>query len=321
MSTPSDIWYQVDVRIPPEVLGALSDALFKAGAQAVTELVEGQRLELGGPDRDIIEEAPVTSTVVRSYFQGGKPRKWKTTVETARNRLVKGELRDNPVDCQKVEEQDWSVTWKEGFKPVKVSPHVVLKPTWENYDPQPGEVIVEIDPGMAFGTGAHETTRGCITLIDYALRGESGDVDSITALPSPVRVLDVGTGTGVLAIAALKLGAVGGWAVDIDPLAVEAATDNSRMNHTTETLRVDGTPIQQVEGQYPLVVANILAGALVELSPAIRGRMSPAGYLILSGLLNEQADRVAQAYQKLGLTLRRTLVEGDWSTLLLVDPS
>jgi ribosomal protein L11 methyltransferase len=204
-----------------------------------------------------------------------------------------------------VADEDWGEGWKRHFAPLDVG-RVRVRPSWIDAPPPPGSVEVVLDPGMAFGTGSHATTSLCLAALSDLL-----------ALRPGASVLDVGTGSGILAIAARRLGARRVAANDDDPKAVEVATENARRNGAD--VEVVALPVGEVPGSFDVVVANILANTLVELAPAIASKLAPGGVVLLSGILAAQEDEVRRAYRALGLEPlpsgdRR---DGEWSLLAL----
>lgn len=211
-------------------------------------------------------------------------------------------------------DQDWSSKWKAGLKPIRVTSRgvsIVVKPTWKKASKRPGDIIIEIDPGMAFGTGGHATTKMCLKAILDVIKG--GKV-----VLSRSSILDVGTGTGVLAIAARKLKVRKALGIDIDKVALTVARKNAR--HNRAEVRISGAAVENVKGRFSIVAANILAGELIRLSPAIRERVSPGGYLVLSGILCEEAESVKEAYSKKGLRFVKAYSTREWSALLFQGP-
>ncbi len=201
----------------------------------------------------------------------------------------------------------WAEKWKENFKPSRIGKRITVKPSWEPYSPSPEEVVVTIDPGQAFGTGTHETTQMCLQFLEEAFDGT----------PTPLRVLDVGTGTGILGIAAALLGAPLTLGIDVDPLGVEVAGENARVNGVEDRFHAATTPLSCVEGRYDLILANVLAEILSDLKQEIADRLEPGGKLILSGIISEKGDWVAKEYEAAGFRLAGRKEEGQWTALLL----
>lgn len=202
-----------------------------------------------------------------------------------------------------VEGDDWRDEWKRFFKPSRIGERFVVRPSWEPFDAGPDDLVIVIDPGRAFGTGLHETTR--LVIRELEQRVTPG-----------VEVLDVGTGSGILSIAALMLGAGRALGIDVDEDAVEIAVENAAINGLADRFEGSATPVDAIEARYPLVLANIEARVLIPLAAAIGARVAPGGVLILSGLLAGQEDEVQGHYigfERLALTR-----EGDWVALTLV---
>ena len=212
-------------------------------------------------------------------------------------------------DLAEVPDEDWGEGWKKDFKALDVG-RVRVRPSWIDAAPPPGSVEVVLDPGMAFGTGTHPTTSLCLAALS----------DLLSARPG-ASLLDVGTGSGLLAIAARKLGAGRVAANDVDPIAIDVARENAARNGAA--LELTGAPVEAIAGTFDVVVANILANVLVALAPTLAGRVAPGGVLLLSGILGPQEDEVRRAHVAAGLEPveggdRR---DGEWSLLALRRPS
>jgi ribosomal protein L11 methyltransferase len=203
-----------------------------------------------------------------------------------------------------VGESDWATSWREHFHVVRIGRIFVIKPGWREHTPSGDEVVIEIAPGLAFGSGLHPTTQLCLKLFeDMPLTGQE--------------IFDVGTGSGILAIAALKLGAARVRAVDIDDVAVRVADENFALNGVTERVESSVGSADDTGGrQWPLVVANILASILIELMPQLAAAVAPGGQLILSGIIEEQETQVAAVAQNHGLTIINRRTEEDWVALV-----
>lgn len=206
-----------------------------------------------------------------------------------------------PAHIEHVEGDEWKERWKEFFKPTRVGQRLVVRPSWEAFDAGPSDVVLTLDPGQAFGTGTHESTRLVMREVDALVRGGE-------------HVLDVGCGSGILAISALLLGARDAIAIDVDPIAVQVTDENAEINRVTDRLRASTTPIDDIEGTYELVLANIRSTILIPMAPALIARVAPGGHLVLSGLLRDEGDAVSAAYD--ALTLVRKDVDGEWIALV-----
>lgn len=201
---------------------------------------------------------------------------------------------------------DWSEEWKRGLGPIVISPRLLVRPPFAPAELAPGQREIVIDPGQAFGTGTHASTQLCLEWIDALLAEPS-------ALAHPPRMLDVGTGSGVLALAAVALGAESALGFDLDPLATEAADAAAAENGLAGKARFVCGPIEAIERDepFPLVVANLLKRELLPLAGEIAARLAPDGDLILAGLLEEDGDEVARCFAAVGLRERERRVKQD----------
>ncbi len=212
---------------------------------------------------------------------------------------------DATLSTEGMREEDWAESWKQYYKPIHLG-RVTIVPAWEPYTAKEGEVIVRMDPGMAFGTGTHETTRLVMQLLEEEVHGGE-------------RVLDVGTGSGILSICASKLGAAACAAYDIDPVAVKVARENVKDNGcdnivcgVSDLLRGVDTTV----GKYDLCVANIVADIIIRMSPDIADYLTDNGRLIVSGIISMRAGEVREALTANGFTITREVAENDWLAIL-----
>ena len=218
-----------------------------------------------------------------------------------------------------VHEADWATAWKAHFPVLRVGERIVIRPTWRRHRRQPGDVVLALDPGMAFGTGLHPTTRLCLAALE--LLADRGLLTAGAPDGGPARVLDVGSGSGILSIAAGLLGARSVLAVDVDPIAVEASAANARRNRLARIVTAREGSSPSGEGPFDIVLANLIASLLIRLADGLVGDVRPGGTLLASGIFeNREADVVA-AFETRGLRLERRWAEGDWLALELARPS
>lgn len=211
-----------------------------------------------------------------------------------------------------IPDEAWADNWKEHFKPLRIGRRLVVCPTWERTEVRPDELVVYLDPGRAFGTGHHETTRLCLEWLE---KRAAGSVRADTGA-----LLDVGTGSGILAMAAALLGYKPILALDVDPEAIEVAGENLVLNRLEAKVALQTIPVAAVTEHFDTVLANIQALPLIDLAGALTARLKPAGALVLSGILVEQQAAVRKSYEEQGLQLIRTEVAGEWC-LLVFEPS
>lgn len=205
-----------------------------------------------------------------------------------------------------VRNEDWAEGWKQHFPTTRISQRLVVRPSWEEFTAQPDDVVIEIDPGMAFGTGTHGTTRLCLEALAAAFESEE----------PPRSVLDVGTGSGILAIAAAAYRAEKILACDIDPEACAIAFENAVLNQVDEQISFSIAPLEELEGSFDLVMANILAEENIRLADALVARLAPGGRLVLSGILIEKEEMVMKAFNNYGLGTPEISHNEDWSCIL-----
>ncbi|WP_027365405.1 50S ribosomal protein L11 methyltransferase [Desulfotruncus alcoholivorax] len=202
-------------------------------------------------------------------------------------------------------EEDWATAWRKYYKPIKVGKRFVIKPSWEDYIHSGDEIIIELDPGMAFGCGTHETTAMCLALLEQEVRG--GEL-----------VYDVGTGSGILAVAAALLGAKKVVAVDIDEVAVRTAAENIRLNNVSDKVTVrQGNLLEgSANVRVDIIVANIIADVIKALAPDTPAALKDGGRLIASGIIRERADEVELALRNEGLACERRMEKGEWVAMV-----
>ncbi|MBI4792208.1 MAG: 50S ribosomal protein L11 methyltransferase [Deltaproteobacteria bacterium] len=279
---------------------SITDELADPAAAYLSDLT-GNGVEQSMPPPD----GNADSTTVTAYLDrdDGTP----ANREKIRSFLEQLCGRPPEIRFEEIIEEDWGLNWKKHFKPVRVSSRIIVKPTWEAYQAATGEIVIEIDPGLAFGTGLHASTRLALQLIDAAFADDT----------PPVTVLDVGTGTGILGIAAALFGAAAVTGIDNDPDAVVCAEKNVAQNRINHVMAVSGTDLQAQTGPFDLVVANITSDVLTLLAPLLAGRIAPAGKLILAGILaGQQGREIEQTFAALGLTLLQSPVDGEWQAFL-----
>ena len=280
-------WHLVAVLVARDGEELVSSMLFDLGASGIVTLEEDDaRVKLG------------------AYFDG------QIIIEEIKRAIEMGLARAGSlsdllgISFSSIPDQDWMQKWKEGFEPALVGERLIIAPSWKLPDQTEGREVVQIDPGMAFGTGTHETTRMCLEAIERYWRGG--------------RLLDAGTGTGILAIAAAKL-----WpgstvtAVDIDPQAVEVARQNIAINGVSNSIEVlEGEPRDFSGNAFDVVVANLTAEVIISLMDDLSGCMAPSGSLILSGILTELRPGVEQRTMEAGLAIIERREAEEWSALV-----
>ena len=272
----------VTVRVKPEQVELAELALWELGASGIEE-------------RDhttIVREPMAGEVVVIASFPD----------EASADRALSALREDYTAELSHVEHQNWSTEWRRGFGAQRIGERILLHPSWEPVEASPGEIVITIDPENAFGSGDHETTRLVLRLLDEHVQGGE-------------RVLDVGCGSGILSIAAIRLGASSTNAVDNEEDAIEVTRRNAAINGVGESIDASTTPLDAIDGAYELVVANIETRVLVNMPDSLRARMTPRGKLFLSGILRNERDALLAAYD--AMELEELLEEGEWCACLL----
>ena len=204
-----------------------------------------------------------------------------------------------------VNEEDWANNWKQYYHTQRIGKRIIVTPSWEEYTPAEGEVQMRLDPGMAFGTGTHDTTRLCLELLEEVVTPET-------------RILDVGTGSGILSVGGVLLGAPSALGVDIDPVAVKVANENAEINEVTgKTEFVCGDLTDKVHGKFEIVTANIVADVIIRLLSTVKNYLLKGGVLIVSGIIDTRADEVENACHEAGFVTEKRLEHGGWVAIKL----
>lgn len=208
------------------------------------------------------------------------------------------------VTAKRVYDEDWANQWRESYEPIRITPNMVIKPSWKEFSEKNSDIVIQMDPGMAFGSGTHFTTKSCLVLLEkYVRKGFS--------------VLDVGTGSGVLAIAAAKLGAEKVVALDVDTVAVEVAIENIHDNDVEDIVQViHGSPTDIEPGEFDIVVANIVAEVIIELFPCLYKHLKKGGLFIGAGIIPDRLRGVMDAIEKEDMALKETLTDGQWVSVV-----
>ncbi len=297
-------WLELHLQVPEAVVELVGNALTELGCTGMT--VEERQLDtFVAPDPD---EPATGDYQVRAYFSRpadleelrqsiGEQLRWLATVAPGLTTVVP--------EFVEVSNEDWAEGWKQHFPAVRIGRRLVVKPTWEVFARAEDDVVIELDPGMAFGTGTHGTTRLCLEAVAALFEERVRR-----------RVLDVGTGSGILAVAAAALGAERVLACDIDGDACAIAAENARLNHVADRVEVSGAPLEDLEDGFDLVLANILAEENIRLGDELVARVAPGGVLVLSGILMEKESLVLTAFARYPLSPPQITHREEWSCLL-----
>lgn len=305
-------WLELAVDADIEAVEAVSEILGRVASGGTT--VE--------PAFDLVDEGlgarvdPSRPAVVRGYVparDAAASASAAASVTEALGHLQAFGLRSiGELRTRIVQEAGWADAWKAYFPVLRVGRRLVIRPTWRRHQRAPGDVVLALDPGMAFGTGLHPTTRLCLAALEPL--AEDGRL-------AGARVLDVGCGSGILAIAAIKLGAVAALGLDTDPIAIEATIANSRRNRLARRIRARAGSLPSGEAPYDVVLANLIAGVLVPLASFLYDELRPGGTLLGSGIFIDREDEVRTAFEAAGLQIAGRSSEGEWVALEVRRPA
>ena len=297
----ADDWIELSIETPPEYVEPLTEIFRRYGEGGVA--VE----QPGGFNPDEGESAPVPDRVtVKAYLPDDHTTAHRRAQIDVGVRLVAHLAPVTELRERRVGADEWQNGWREFFHVQRVGRRMVVCPTWREHDARPDEVVIHMDPGMAFGTGHHPTTRMCLEVIERTVR--RGD-----------RVLDLGCGSGILSIAAVKLGAAGAVGLEIDPVAVSAGRKNIALNDAENAIElVRGTlPSPSAPpASFDLVAANISARVVVDMADRLAECAADGATLLVSGVLDERADEVVEALGAAGVSVAERLADGDWVALV-----
>ena len=299
-------WLELSVEADVEAVEAVSEIL---GRVAEGTAVHPTRLIRDPADELAAREDTTAPFVVTAHMADGPDASSAVdATERALWHLQAFGLRPvGTLQVRSVDDADWIDAWKRDYVPQRIG-RVVIVPSWVVHEAAPDDAVIVLDPGMAFGTGLHPTTRACLELLQD-LR------------PLPERVLDVGAGSGILALAALRLGAGSALGYDTDTLAVQAARDNADRNGLADRLEIrDGSLPAVADERFGLVVANLVAAVLVDLAPRLAAHVEPGGVLLAGGIIAERGDEVVEALGAGGLTVTDRRDDGEWVALRLEAP-
>ncbi len=301
-------WLKFTITTPPEFAEGLSNFLTELGTQGVfqEELDISAFTDTPEPPSKIVLNAFIPSNASDQSLITSL-----TTYMNSLTDLFPGLERPH-LATEIIVDPDWEEQWKKYFKPLRVTRSIVIKPTWERYQATSRDTVIDIDPGMAFGTGQHPSTWMCLEALEEILLKDRSFREW--------RVLDVGTGTGILGIAAAKLGAKNVMCVDIDPQAVEIAHQNVAVNRVGDRVVIINSDVVRIKGSFELIVANLTADALVKIKSHLVKMMEPGGYLIISGIIEQNRKDIEKAFLKDKLTTHRAITDREWLSYVFKKP-
>lgn len=299
-------WVEISIEVQEQLQDALSNFLMELGAPGVVT------------DEEILD--PLTGRLpancsgrkrLSSYLENDhRAEATIAAIDRYLTSLADVHRLDDPprMKLRVIREEDWDKKWQRFFTTCRIGTRVVIKPSWELYLPKDGDMVIEMDPGMAFGTGTHPTTRMCLEVIEDIVRGRTTPISAM---------LDVGTGSGILSIAAAKMGVAKVMGIDIDPIALRYARQNVEKNRVAHLVEVCECSLDKLEERFDLVVANILSEILIKLRKELVKHLAVNGMLVLSGILGEKAPKLERAFTSKKLSLIDSRIHGEWACIVL----
>ncbi len=305
-------WMELSIRTTTEATEAVANILYDAGVKGVV-IEDPKDFDFSNQDAktwDYVEEQVYTFDFEGALIKGYLP---KTDGVADEIQLIKQsiaylphyglDIGEGTLEAKEVKDEDWSNTWKQYYKPTRIGKQIIIKPEWEEYEEKPGDIVIEMNPGMAFGTGTHETTAMCIEALE--------DVVTTEAL-----VYDIGCGSGILGVAAAKLGAKKVVSVDFDPVAVEVSLENVENNRVAEQVSVyQGNLMDNIDQKGDIIVVNIIADVIMTMAPDFQHYLKPSGTLITSGIILEKIAPVKKALETHNIEVYKTVEKGEWAAL------
>lgn len=310
-------WTELSILTTHEAVDAVTNILHEAGASGVviedSKELDKERIDKFGEIYALNpEDFPKTGVIVKAYLSASSfLAETIEEIKLAIANLVNFDINigENVLTLCEVDEEDWSTAWKQYYHPVKISERFTIVPTWEDYKPvSTDELIIELDPGMAFGTGTHPTTVMCLQALEKVVHHDH-------------TVVDVGTGSGVLSIGAAMLGAKSVHALDLDEVAVNAARENVELNKMSDIVEVfHGNLLDTVKEPADIVVANILAEIIMSFTDDAFSIVKPGGIYVTSGIIGAKKDDVKAALEKAGFVIEEVLMMEDWVAIISRRP-
>lgn len=306
-------WIEVCIHTTQEAMEIVSNLLHEAGSNGVViedphDLVHVWDTSLGEVYELNPEDYPESGVYVKGYFPDDEH--WEQKLSEIREAVEK--LDDEEIDfgekkiiINQIHEEDWSTAWKQYYKPIQVTDKMTITPSWEQYaKKRDDEIVITLDPGMAFGTGTHETTNLCLQALEkYVKPGDS--------------VIDVGTGTGILSIASALLGARKVYGYDLDPVAIKSAKTNIELNGVQSIVSIsENDLLNGVDIQADIIVANLLASLIIELMKDVPKALKKGGTFIASGIIKNQLESVKEKIESEALAVKEVLLENDWVAIV-----
>ncbi len=299
-------WVEVLVKTKPENEDIVTDILYTIGANGLT--IEDKRdidaLKRNSSDWDFIEEDVINTdydgVILKAYFS--QEEDINNILDKVRTRIQDTNLGE--IMTKEIDESDWAENWKQHYKTSRLGTSLIIKPSWEDYEPLSGDVIIQLDPGMAFGTGTHETTMMCAEALEKYIKPDTS-------------VFDIGCGSGILSIIAAKLGAKYTMGTDLDPMCIKVSKENAIINKVENKVEfLQGNLLDMTDKKADIIVANIIAEVIVYLIPSLKNHLNEEGIFISSGIIEEKIPLVENSLRDNGFTIIEVNKKNGWAAIV-----
>ena len=307
-------WIEVQIKTKEELEEVISNLLYEFGSTGLT--IEDPRdildLSQSKTDWDFIDDSLIKvdfeGIVIKGYFSEceGLDQKINEIKKIVEENYAY-DIFEEIVTIKEVDDNDWAESWKKYYKPKKIGNKILIKPSWEEYTPEQDDIIIELDPGMAFGTGTHETTIMCTEAIEKYIK------------PNDI-VYDIGCGSGILSIAAAKLGANKVLGIDLDELCVKVSNENIKLNNVEDKVEIKkGNLLDVVQGKANIIVSNIIAEIIAGMTKKLKDYLEDGGIFITSGIIVQKVDIVKDALKENGFTILDVKQMNDWCCIIAIN--
>lgn len=305
------VWCELKVVVPTEYADLVAELFLEEGAGGVVHedpaILDSKVFDIDELVDETFKNTIGSEYAIKAYFPVDDT--LGTKVSLLKEKIQELVQEEVSLELKQICEDDWAHAWKAYYKPEQIG-KIVIKPSWEAYEPSGSEQVIEMDPGMAFGTGTHPTTRLCIKLLQEVIK-------------HPLDVLDLGTGSGILAITAAKLGAARVVASDIDAVAVKVAIENVVRNNLADTVNVIKSDLlkEHSDAKYDLVVANIIADVILQLIPEVKDYLKQSGLFVISGIIEGRLAEIESSLEQSGFQIQQVEAEAEWRAIVAVNCS
>ncbi|WP_353096088.1 50S ribosomal protein L11 methyltransferase [Tissierella praeacuta] len=307
-------WTEVQIKTTAELEDLVANVLYDAGATGLAIEDPRDLIELSKSKErwDFIDSSLINvdfdGVLIKAYFSESDDLKNK--IQDIKNRIKNDPILntgENEIKIGIVDDNDWAENWKKYYKPIKIGERILIKPSWEEYDLEENDILIELDPGMAFGTGTHETTMMCTEALEKYVK--SGDI-----------VYDIGCGSGILSIVAAKLGAEKVVGVDLDEACVKVSNENIRLNHVKKVIEIkEGNLLDVVEGKADIIVSNIIAEIIAGMTKDLKAYLNNSGIFITSGIIVEKIELVEEALLANGFKILDIKKLNGWACITAIN--